>query len=76
MDRTGRQRRIHVSNSIHHVMIRDNNCQRIFYGDDYFNYFLKIIHQSAEKLDHKIIAYCLMSNHAYLLVRIYDSSLI
>jgi REP element-mobilizing transposase RayT len=75
MDRTGRQPRIHISNSVHHVMIRGNNRQRIFFDDEDFHFFLKIISESTEKFDHKIIAYCLMSNHAHLLVHIYDSPL-
>ncbi len=75
MDRQGRQPRIHVPNSIHHVMVRGNNRQRIFYGADCFNYFLDMVSQSTEKFDHKILAYCLMSNHAHLLIHIHDSSL-
>ncbi len=75
MDRAGRHPRIHIPNSIHHVMIRGNNRERIFFGDDYFRFFLDILSESTEKLDHKIIAYCLMSNHAHLLLHIHDSSL-
>jgi putative transposase len=75
MDRTGRQPRIHISNSIHHVMIRGNNRQRIFFADEDFRRFLTIVSESAEKFDHKIIAYCLMHNHAHLLVHIYDAPL-
>ncbi|PIZ03453.1 MAG: hypothetical protein COY58_09300 [Gammaproteobacteria bacterium CG_4_10_14_0_8_um_filter_38_16] len=75
MDRTGRQPRIHIPNTIHHVMIRGNNRQRIFHGDIYFFHFLELLAQSAEQFDHKIIAYCLMSNHVHLLIHIHDSPL-
>lgn len=75
MDRTGRHPRFHIPNSIHHVMIRGNNRQLIFYQDIYFNKFLEIISESAEKFDHKIIAYCLMNNHAHLLIHIQNSPL-
>lgn len=57
------------------MMIRGNNRQRIFYGDDYFSYFLDIVSQSTKKFDHKIIAYCFMNNHAHLLIYIHSSSL-
>ncbi len=75
MDRTGRHPRIHIPNSIHHVMIRGNNRQHIFYQNNFFCRFLEILSQSAEKFDHKIIAYCLMNNHAHLLIHIHDSPL-
>lgn len=75
MDRVGRQRQTHVANSVHHVMIRGNNRQCIFYSDEDFHYFLKIIREGAEKFDFKIIAYCLMSNHAHLLIHINHSPL-
>jgi REP element-mobilizing transposase RayT len=75
MDKTGRKHRIHTPNTIHHVMIRGNNRQRIFYGDDHFYYFLELLQQSAKKFDHKIIAYCLMTNHVHLLIHIHESPL-
>ncbi len=56
-------------------MMRGNNRQRIFYGEKYFNRFIEIIRQSTETFDHKILAYCLMSNHIHLIVHIKDSPL-
>ena len=56
-------------------MIRGNNRQRIFFSAEYFDRFLEIVAQSAEKFDHKILSYCLMSNHVHLLVYIHESSL-
>src|SRR3989338_8414468 len=75
MDKTGRQPRIHKPNTIHHVMIRGNNRHDIFYHHDHFNHFLDIVAESAEKFDHKIIAYCLMNNHVHLLIQINQSPL-
>ena len=75
MKRTGRHPRIHIPNSIHHVMIRGNNRQCVFFNDDYFNCFLKIVMESAKKFDHKILAFCLMSNHAHLLIHIHKDTL-
>lgn len=75
MNRTGRLPRIHVSNTFHHVMIRGNNKQKIFTTTDCFNYFLLLVSESSDKFDHKIICYCLMSNHAHLLIYINNDSL-
>lgn len=75
MERTGRTPRIHTPNTIHHVMIRGNNRQRVFFEKKYFEEFLEIVKQSTEKFDHKIIAYCLMSNHAHVVIHIHQSSL-
>lgn len=75
MDRQGRQLRIHIPNTIHHVMIRGNNRQRIFFNDNDFDYFLNSLQAASEKFDHKIILYCLMNNHVHLLIHILNSSL-
>ena len=75
MDRTGRRPRIHTPNTIHHVMVRGNNRQNVFYGATYYSHFLEILAKCSEQFDHKIIAYCLMSNHIHLLIHINESPL-
>ena len=75
MERTGRKPRVHEPNTIHHVMMRGNNKQNIFFGEGYFNYFLDLLKSSADKFDHKILAYCLMSNHVHLIAHIKESPL-
>src|SRR3990167_10927246 len=71
----GRQPRIHIPNTIHHVMIRGNNRQRIFYGDECFSYFLSLLKGSTEKHDHKMLAFCLMTNHVHMIIHVHDSPL-
>jgi REP element-mobilizing transposase RayT len=46
MERTGRIPRIHTPNTIHHVMVRGNNRQRIFFDEKYFEEFLEITRQN------------------------------
>ena len=75
MQRTGRQPRVHVPNSVYHVMMRGNNRQNIFYGEAYYHYFLKLFSDSAKKFDHKVLAYCLMTNHVHLMLHIKESLL-
>ena len=75
MKTTARQARYHVSNTIHHVMMRGNNRQKIFFNEEHYQYFLNILEESVKKFDHEILAYCLMSNHIHLIVHIVESSL-
>lgn len=75
MKKLSRQPRIHTPNTIHHVIVRGNNRQQIFYGEEYFKRFLEIIAESAIKFDHKIMAYCLMTNHIHLIIKINHASL-
>jgi len=75
MNRTGRQPRTHIPNTIHHVMARGNNRQKIFYGREYFLRYLDLLNESTGKFDHKIIAYCLMGNHVHLIIHIHASPL-
>ncbi|OGT44209.1 MAG: hypothetical protein A3F13_05685 [Gammaproteobacteria bacterium RIFCSPHIGHO2_12_FULL_40_19] len=56
-------------------MMRGNNRQRIFYGYDCFSYFLLLLKESSEKFDHKILGFCLMSNHVHMIIHVHDSSL-
>ena len=72
MEKTGRRLRIHRPNTMHHVMVRGNNRQNIFFDKYYFNYFLDVLATSTKKYDHKILAYCLMSNHIHLIIHIYE----
>ena len=76
MQRTGKQPRVHVpNNSVYHVMMRGNNRQNIFYVEAYYHYFLKLLSDIAKKFDHKVLAYCLMTNHVHLMLHIKESSL-
>jgi REP element-mobilizing transposase RayT len=75
MDKQGRQPRIHIPNTIHHVMMRGNNRQIIFRHDIYHARILELLHDASKKFDHKILAFCLMSNHVHLLIHINTSSL-
>ena len=56
-------------------MIRGNNRQVIFFNTICFDYFLNLVAESAKKFDHKLLCFCLMSNHAHLLVHIHNDSL-
>jgi len=75
MDRSGRRHKQHVSNSFHHVMMRGNNRQKIFFGEEYFEYFITLISEAVSKFDFKIVAFCLMTNHIHLVIHIHETPL-
>ena len=55
MKKTGRLPRTHISNTIHHVMIRGNNRQRIFRDNNYYQRFCELLNDAGENFDHTII---------------------
>lgn len=75
MERSGRKPRQHIPNSTHHVMTRGNNRQNIFYHAGCYEHYLKILCESTNKFDHEILAYCLMSNHVHLVIKINSAPL-
>lgn len=64
-----RQRRIHIPGSYYHIMLRGNDKQKIFFDDHDRYYMLKLIREGVESYQHKLNAFCLMSNHIHLLVQ-------
>jgi putative transposase len=65
MPRIARQRE---DDAVYHVMVRGNNREQIFYNDDDKVRYLETLKRYLVKFDFKIHAYCLMPNHAHLLL--------
>ncbi|MFH1824822.1 MAG: transposase [Candidatus Firestonebacteria bacterium] len=63
-----RQSRIVVPGYPHHIILRGNNRNVIFYSDEDRCFFIRCLKESKEKTGSKIYAYCLMTNHVHLLV--------
>ncbi len=61
--------------SIHHVMARGNWGQDIFKSPGDWPVFLHILAKTKRIYPFELFAYCLMSNHVHLLVRIQNISL-
>jgi len=38
-------------------------------------YFIRLLSEASKKYDHKALLYCLMSNHANLVIHVYDPAL-
>lgn len=66
MSRTARQ---YKYASFFHIIVQGINKEDIFKKERYINEYLKIIKKYIEELNLDIIAYCIMTNHAHLLIR-------
>ena len=64
MARTARQ---HLCTSFFHVMVQGINKEFIFKSDRYKNRYLQLIQKNLDKENQRIIAFCIMDNHAHLL---------
>ena len=62
--------RLDSKTGIHHVILRGINKQRIFEEDEDYNKFLQVLRRYQNKCDYSLLAYCLMSNHIHLLIKV------
>lgn len=67
-----RKPRIHAPGAVYHVIIRGNARQEIFTDDRDHLRFCEILHKSYERFRHRVLAFCLMSNHVHLAVQVGD----
>lgn len=65
-----RYARIQSPTGYYHIMMRGVNRQDIFYDDDDRRRFIDTIRRYQENLEVQIIAYCLMSNHVHIILRV------
>lgn len=70
-----RKPRYHVPGAFYHLMLRGNDGQSIFFSDADRCRFCLLIQQGVEKFDHRIHAFCLMTNHIHLLVQVNQTPL-
>ncbi|MFZ3591847.1 transposase [Bacillus sp. DJP31] len=64
-----RKARVKSKTNIYHVMWRGANGQEIFHDDEDSIKFLDTINKYTQRLGMKIFAWCLMTNHAHLLMK-------
>ena len=53
---------------VYHVMLRGNDRQDIFYDDQDYIKFLKLMKITKEKYQCEIYEYCLMANHTHIII--------
>ena len=65
-----RQARRKSESGIYHIMLRGINRQVIFEDDEDSQHFLETLKNYKAISGYKIFAYCLMSNHIHLLLKV------
>jgi putative transposase len=59
--------RIVVPNIPHHITQRGNRSQKVFFSDRDKSYYIKLLHENAQKAGLTFWAYCLMDNHVHII---------
>lgn len=67
-------KRIHHPGFIYHVINRGNNRQAVFLEDEDYSRYLGVLYRYKRKLNFKIFAYCLMTNHIHLLIQVSEKA--
>lgn len=62
--------RKYLDTSFFHIMVQGINKEFIFKNDRYMNRYLQLIQKNLNKEKLKIIAFCIMNNHAHLLIQV------
>ena len=71
-----RLKRVVIPKYPHHVTQRGVRSMDIFYSEDDYEIYLKILEIQSKKFGLEVIAYCLMSNHIHLIaIPKYENSL-
>ena len=65
-----RKPRLHLAGGLYHVMLRGNNGKNIFFDNEDREYLEKLVAEGVKRFDHKILAYCWMSNHIHLAIEV------
>ncbi len=63
-----RIRKENITTSFFHIMVQGINKEYIFNSSENINKYMKIMKETKEKIDIMILAYCIMNNHAHILV--------
>ena len=66
----GRQARIRQPELTYHVIKRGNNKEVIFATEEDYHHYLNTLQRYKKKYDFKLFAYCLMTNHVHLLIKV------
>ena len=67
-----RKPRIHYEGALYHVIIRGNNRAYIFRNRENKEEYKKIVSKYKKRYRFKLYAYCIMDNHAHLLIEVCD----
>ncbi|MFH1305922.1 MAG: transposase [Candidatus Omnitrophota bacterium] len=60
--------RVVVPDYPHHIVQRGNRRQKVFFNENDYNEYLKLLGEYTKRFKVDILAYCLMPNHVHLVV--------
>jgi len=66
----GRYARINYPDLTYHIINRGNNREAIFIEEEDYKHYLNTIQRYKKKYGFKLFAYCLMTNHIHLLIKV------
>ena len=70
-----RKPRIHYPGALYHVILRGNARQDVFFDDkDRYRFYL-FMQEGTERFGHRVLAFCLMTNHIHLALQVGEVSL-
>ena len=67
-----RKPRVHYEGALYHVIVRGNNRAYIFKSGENKEEYKKIVSKYKKRYRFKLYAYCIMDNHAHLLIEVGD----
>lgn len=70
-----RRPRFHTPTATYHIMLRGNDGQAIFFSEGDKVRMCLLMQQGVERFGHSIEAFCFMSNHIHLAVRVAEISI-
>ena len=70
-----RKQRVHYDGALYHVIVRGNNKEYIFKEDKWKEKYLETLLRYKKKYDFKLYSYCIMDNHAHMLIEVRDKEL-
>ena len=62
--------RTYSNSKIYHIILKGIDSQDIFYNNDDRNFFLNQIQLTKKQFYFQVYAYCLMSNHIHMVIRV------
>ncbi len=69
-DKMPRKPRVYYEGALYHVMVRGNNGEKVFESEKEKQEYTNIIKGYKDRYHFKIYAYCIMDNHAHLLIEV------
>lgn len=65
-----RKPRVHYEGALYHVMVRGNNGEKVFETQNEKQEYINLIREYKKRYHFRMYAYCIMDNHAHLLIEV------